>query len=264
MRSALMNVMFKAAEKAARGLVRDFGEIENLQVSRKGQADFVSNADYNSQKILRQELSLARPNFGFLMEEDDGMEDTSGKDERWVVDPLDGTINFLHGLPHWNISIALERNGEVIAGLVYAPVQNEYFWAEKGLGAFSNFKRLRVSSRKDFSECLISCGIPYKGMLERKPNFTKQLESVMPLVSGIRRFGAAALDLAYLAAGRYDGFWEECLDPWDSAAGILIVREAGGLVSSIKPDENPIYSGGMVASNYEIHNELLALIRNAS
>ncbi|MCL2505570.1 MAG: inositol monophosphatase [Alphaproteobacteria bacterium] len=262
-RSALMNVMFKAAEKAARGLVRDFGEIENLQVSRKGQADFVSNADYNSQKIIHKELSLARPGFGFLMEEDDGSEDTSSKPERWIVDPLDGTINFLHGLPHWNISIAAERNGEVIAGLVYAPISNEAFWAEKGCGAYSNNNRLRVSSRKDFSECLISCGIPYKGMLQRKPNFSKQLDAVMPLVSGIRRFGAAALDLAYLAAGRYDGFWEERLDPWDIAAGILIVREAGGLVSSIEPDKNPIYSGGMVASNYEIHNQLLNLIREA-
>jgi myo-inositol-1(or 4)-monophosphatase len=255
--------MFKAAEKAAKGLVRDFGEVENLQVSRKGPSDFVSNADFNAQKILRQELSAARPEFGFLMEEKDNEADTSAKAERFIVDPLDGTTNFLHGLGHWAISIGAERAGEMIAGLIYDPIKNETFWAEKGMGAYSASKRLRVSGRRDFSECVIATGAPFKGIMHKRPNFMKQMEAMMPEVAGIRRFGSAALDLAYVAAGRYDGFWEEGLGAWDCAAGMLIVREAGGFVSPIVPGADILNTGCLVASNSEIHEPLLKIIREA-
>ena len=262
-RSPLMNVMFKAAEKAAKGLIRDFGEVENLQVSRKGPADFVSTADLHAQKILREELGKARPDFGFLMEEADNAADTSGKPERWIVDPLDGTSNFLHGLGHWAISIAAERAGEIIAALVYDPIKNESFWAEKGMGAYSHSKRLRVSGRRDFADCLIATGAPFKGVMHRSPHFVKELEAIMPQVAGIRRYGAAALDLAYVAAGRFDGFWETGLSAWDCAAGVLLVKEAGGFVAPITPKQDPIQSGSLVATNAEIHDSLTALIRGA-
>ena len=201
-RTALINVMIKAAEKAAKGLKRDFGEVEHLQVSRKGPADFVSNADMQSQKVLREELSKARPEFGFLMEEDDKAADTSGKAERWIVDPLDGTTNFLHSLPHWAISIAAERAGEIVAGVVHDPIKDEMFWAEKGVGAYCNSKRLRVSARKDMADCLIATGLPFKGIMDEDPKIAEQLNAVMPKVAGIRRWGVASLDLAYVAAGR--------------------------------------------------------------
>ncbi|MGB9152983.1 MAG: inositol monophosphatase family protein [Alphaproteobacteria bacterium] len=261
-RSALMNVMFKAGEKAAKGLIRDFGEVEHLQVSRKGPADFVSTADLNAQKAIREELSKARPDFGFVMEEVDGAADTSGKSERWIVDPLDGTSNFLHGLGHWAISIAAERAGEVIAALIYDPIKNETFWAEKGMGAYSANKRLRVSGRKDLSDCLIATGAPFKGVMHKRPHFVEELQAVMPKVAGIRRFGAAALDLAYVAAGRFDGFWETGLGAWDCAAGLLLVKEAGGFVAPITPGQDPMQSGSLVASNAVIHDEMLALIRS--
>ncbi|MDR3449817.1 MAG: inositol monophosphatase family protein [Alphaproteobacteria bacterium] len=262
-KSPLMNVMFKAADKAAKGLVRDFGEVENLQVSRKGPGDFVSTADLNAQKAIREELTRARPDFGFLMEEKDNAADTSSKPERWIVDPLDGTSNFLHGLGHWAISIAAERQGEIIAGLIFDPIKNESFWAEKGMGAWSANKRLRVSGRRDFSECLIATGIPFKGVMDKRPHFSAQLNAVMPQVAGIRRFGAAALDLAYVAAGRYDGFWETGLHPWDCAAGLLIVKEAGGFISPITPKQDAMQSGALVASNAEIHDALVKTIRDA-
>jgi myo-inositol-1(or 4)-monophosphatase len=262
-RSALMNVMVKAAEKAAKSLKRDFGEVEHLQVSRKGPADFVSNADMESQKILREELGKARPEFGFLMEEDDKVADTSGKAERWIVDPLDGTTNFLHGLNHWAISIAAERAGEIVAGVVYDPIKDELFWAEKGLGAYCNSRRLRVSARKDMADCLIATGLPFKGVMDVKPGFQNELMAVMPLVAGIRRFGSAALDLAYTAAGRYDGYWEAGLGEYDVAAGVLLVKEAGGFVSPFKPKEHPIASGDLIASNSAIHDELVRIIRAA-
>jgi myo-inositol-1(or 4)-monophosphatase len=258
-----MNVMFKAADKAAKGLVRDFGEVENLQVSRKGPADFVSTADLNAQKILREELGKARPDFGFLMEEADDAPDSSTKAERWIVDPLDGTSNFLHGLGHWAISIGAERNGEMIAALVFDPIKNESFSAEKGMGAWSSHKRLRVSGRKDLADCLIATGAPFKGVMHKRPNFVNELNAVMPNVAGIRRWGAAALDLAYVAAGRYDGFWETGLGPWDSAAGILLVREAGGFVAPITLRQDPMQSGSLIASNSEIHDTLTAMIRSA-
>ncbi len=262
-KSALMNVMTKAAEKAAKSLKRDFGEVEHLQVSRKGPSDFVSTADFQAQKVIREELSRARPEFGFLMEEEDGAPDTSGKPERWIVDPLDGTLNFLHGLPHWAISIGAERNGEIIAGVIFDPIKDEMFWAEKGLGAYCNNKRIRVSARKDLGDCLIATGIPFKGCMDDAPVFVAQMNAVMPKVAGIRRFGAAALDMAYVAAGRYDGYWESYIAPWDVAAGIVIVKEAGGFISPIDPKKNPVYDGDIIAGITSIHEVLVKLIREA-
>lgn len=261
-RSALINVMVKAVEKAAKGLVRDFGEVENLQVSRKGPADFVSTADMQAQKVLREELSKARPDFGFLTEEKDGAADTSGHSERWIIDPLDGTTNFLHGLGHWAISIAAERQGEVIAGVTFDPIKNELFWAEKGVGAYMNGKRLRVSARHDLLDCLLATGIPFAGQM--KPDFLPQLQSIMPKVAGVRRWGTASLDLAYVAAGRFDGYWETGIYPWDVAAGIIMVREAGGFAVPMKHGENVVAGRGVIASNSAIHDNFVKLIRTAS
>ena len=260
-RSALINVMIKAAEKAAKGLKRDFGEVEHLQVSRKGPGDFVSNADMQAQAVLREELGKSRPDFGFLMEEKDNAADTSGKTERWIVDPLDGTTNFLHGIGHWAISIAAERAGEVVAGLVYDPIKDEMFWGEKGLGAYWNSRRLRVSARNELSDCLIATGIPFAGA--PKAGFTAQLDAVMPKVAGVRRFGAAALDLAYVAAGRYDAYWETGIHIWDVAAGILLVKEAGGFIDPFKAGEDPVTSRGIIACNSGIHDKLVPLLRKA-
>ncbi len=262
-RSALITVMLKSVEKAAKSLKKDFGEVEHLQVSRKGPADFVSNADIQAQKILREELGKARPDFGFLMEETDNAADTSGKKERWIVDPLDGTSNFLHGLPHWAISIAAERDGELVAGIIHDPMKNEIFWAEKGLGAYLNNQRLRVSARSDMADCLIATGAPWKGAMDKKPNFSNEINAVMPQVAGIRRWGSAALDLAYTAAGRYDGYWERGLGPWDIAAGIVLVREAGGFISPFKTGENFLSSGQLIASNSAIHDRLAGILRGA-
>ena len=219
-----MNVMLRAAEKAAKSLIRDFGEVEQLQVSQKGPADFVSNADLKAEKIVRIELAKARPAFGFLMEESGA---TAGADKanRWIVDPLDGTTNFLHGLPHWAVSIALEREGEVVAGVIYEPIRDELFWAEKGQGAYLNAQRLRVSERRRLDEALVATGAPFRGH-GNHPLFLTQIAAVMAETAGIRRFGSAALDLAYVAAGRFDAFWETHLKPWDIAAGSLIVTGA--------------------------------------
>jgi myo-inositol-1(or 4)-monophosphatase len=262
-RSPLINVMAKAAEKAAKSLKRDFGEVEHLQVSRKGPADFVSTADLQAQKVLREELSRARPDFGFLMEEEDNAADTSGKAERWIIDPLDGTTNFLHSLPHWAISIGAERHGEMIAGVIFDPIKDEMFWAEKGLGAYCNSKRLRVSARKDLADCLIATGFPFKGVMDEDPKFIARLNAIMPKVAGIRRFGAAALDMAYVAAGRYDGYWEAGLAPWDVAAGSVIIKEAGGFISPVDPKKSPIFGGELVTANTVIHEVLLKLIQTA-
>ncbi len=263
LRTPLMNVMVKAAEKAAKSLKRDFNEVEHLQVSRKGPADFVSNADLNAQKVLREELAKARPNFGFVMEEKDNAPDTSGKPERWIVDPLDGTTNFLHGLGHWAISIAAEKDGEIIAGVILDPIKDEMFWGEKGLGAYCNSKRLRVSARRDLADCLIATGLPFKGVMDSNPRIGKQLDAVMPKVSGIRRMGAAALDMAYVAAGRFDGYWEIGIKNWDVAAGALLVKEAGGFIASFDAGENPITNGRMIATNDAIHEELVNLLKAA-
>ena len=253
--------MVKAAEKAAKGLKRDFGEVEHLQVSRKGPGDFVSTADTQAQAILREELGKARPDFGFLMEEKDDAADTSSKTERWIVDPLDGTSNFLHGVAHWAISIAAERAGEIVAGLIYDPIKDEMFWAEKGLGVYVNNKRLRVSARNELADCLLATGIPFLGT--PKAGFATQLEAVMTKVAGIRRFGAAALDLAYVAAGRFDGYWETGVHSWDVAAGVLMVKEAGGFVVPFKDGESPVYGKGIIATNSGIHDKLVPLLRKA-
>lgn len=232
-RSAIINVMVSAVQKASRGLVRDFGEVENLQVSRKGPADFVSAADLKAEKILRGELAKARPDFGFLMEEGGSVPAREGSEGyRWIIDPLDGTHNFLHGIPHFAITVALEREGEVIAGVTYDPLRDEMYTAEKGGGAFVNGRRIRVSSRRQLVDSIVATGIPRAdkpGHLE----FLKMLGGMMSRTAGVRRFGSAALDLAYVAAGRFDGYWESNLQPWDIAAGIILVREAGGYVSDL-------------------------------
>lgn len=255
--SPLLTVMIAAARKAARGLARDFGEVEHLQVSKKGPADFVSAADIRAEKILLEELSKARPGYGFLLEERGAVEGTD-KTHRFLVDPLDGTLNFLHGLPHFAISIALEREGELVAGVVYDIPKNELFWAEKGRGAYLNERRLRVSARTRLSESVIATGIPFQG----KPGhelFREELARLTPLVAGIRRWGSAALDLAYVAAGRYDGFWERNLAPWDLAAGALLVREAGGLARELDGG-NFLETGSILAANASLAPELAKLL----
>jgi myo-inositol-1(or 4)-monophosphatase len=258
LRSANITVMIQAAHKAARPLVRDFGEVENLQVSIKGPGDFVSAADRRAEEILRRELGRARPTFGFLLEES-GVIPGEDREQRWVVDPLDGTTNFLHGLPHFAISIAFERRGELIAGVVYDPIKDELFCAEKGSGAYLNDRRLRVSGRSDLASCLIGTGIPVLDWPGRQ-GYAGQLERVSNEVAGIRRLGTASLDLAYVAAGRLDGFWEFGLKPWDVAAGIVLVREAGGLVGRLE-GEGDIAAGTLVASNAVIHPRLVQLLR---
>ena len=257
-RSPLLNVMTAAAQKAARGLIRDFGEVENLQVSRKGPADFVSKADRRAEDVLLAELQKARPRYGLLMEERGAVE---GPDisNRWVVDPLDGTTNFLHGIPHFAISIALERDGDPFAGVVYSPIADEMFVAERGLGAYLNGRRIRVSARRRLDESIFATGIPFKGIPDHDP-FLQQIRQVMAVSAGIRRYGSAALDMAFVAAGRYDGYWENGLHPWDVAAGIVLVREAGGFVTGMTADR-PIENGaGILAANPDLHAPLRDMV----
>ena len=257
-RSPLITVMANAAIKAARGLQRDFGEVEQLQVSQKGPADFVSTADHRAEAVLVAELQKARPKFGFLLEEGGEIAgaDTSN---RWVIDPLDGTTNFLHGLPHFAISIGLERDGEPHAGVIYDPLGDEMFWAEAGGGAFVNNRRLRVSSRRSLADSLIATGMPFKGRASH-PAYMYMLDAVWGATAGVRRFGCASLDLAYVAAGRFDGFFEFALSPWDIAAGIVLVREAGGTVTD--PDGNPrgLKRGDVLASNLQLHEALRQIL----
>ena len=259
--SALLNVMITAVRKAARGLKRDFGEIENLQVSLKGPSDFVSTADLNTEKTLLEELSKARPNYGFLMEE--GGERT-GKDSRnrWVIDPLDGTLNFLHGLPHFAISVALERDGQIHAGVIYDPIKEELFVAEKGAGAYYNDRRMRVSARRELDHALLATGIPFNGR-PGHGEFITELDRLAPQIAGIRRFGAASLDLAYVAAGRYEAFWERGLSSWDMAAGIILVKEAGGTVSDLSGRENMLEGGDILAANENLHRPILEILKKA-
>ena len=254
-RSALLNVMVQAALKAGKSLSRDFGEVQNLQVSLKGPGDYVSQADRRSEKIVREELLKARPTYGFLGEESEEIKGTDGA-HRWIVDPLDGTTNFLHGIPMFGTSIALQRSGEIVAGVVYNPATDELFTAEKGGGAFVSDRRLRVSARKNLSDSVIGCGVPHLGRPQHG-RFLVQLRHVMGEVAGIRRMGAAALDLAYVAAGRFDGFWEEYLSPWDVAAGVILIREAGGFVSDMKGGNDFIEGGTIVAGNEHVHKALL-------
>jgi myo-inositol-1(or 4)-monophosphatase len=258
LRSALINVMSNAATKVARRLVRDFGEVEQLQVSRKGPADFVSTADLRAERDLKTELGKARPTFGFLMEES-GAEQGKDKASRWIVDPLDGTTNFLHGIPHFAISIAAEVCDEIVAGVVYDPIRDETFWADRGSGAYMNDKRLRVSARDKLNDAVFATGIPFHGR-DGHGEFLGALETVMSEVAGVRRFGSAALDLAYVAAGRYEGFWERGLSYWDVAAGIIIVREAGGFVTDFNGDRNHRPKGDIVAANDKLHDPLLRLV----
>ncbi len=258
LKSAVINVMEMAAQKAGRKLNRDFGEVEHLQVSRKGPADFVSSADLKAEKIIKQELFKARPNIAFLLEEEGevNLGDGSG---RWIVDPLDGTTNFLHAIPHFCISIALEQNGEITAGLIYNPITDETYWAEKGRGAFLNDRKIRVSARRDMKYSLLATGIPFHGTRGHK-SFIHNMENIMGEVSGIRRFGSAALDLAYVAAGKYEGFWEENLNKWDIAAGILLVREAGGSVTTFTGKNKAYETGEILATNSVIHGPLTRLL----
>ncbi len=258
-RSANINVMDQAARKAARHLIRDFGEVEQLQVSIKGPGDFVSAADRKTEKILRNELARARPNFGFLLEESGEVPSKDG--HRWIIDPLDGTTNFLHGIPHFAISIALEWNGDLIAGLVYDPIKDETYVAEKGAGAFLNERRLRVSKRNNLERSMIGTGIPVLNWPGRQKGFAQQLDQVSDKVAGVRRLGTASLDLAYVAAGRFDGFWEYGLKPWDIAAGIVLVREAGGLVSHLEGEQGWSEPGTLVAGNADIHPRLLEILK---
>ena len=253
--------MLFRSRKAARGLIRDFGEVENLQVSIKGPSDFVSTADLQAERILKAELGQARPDYGFLMEESGTQSAGDGK-RRWIVDPLDGTTNFLHGIPHFCISIALEAEGEIVAGVVYDPLRDEMFRAEKGAGAFVNDRRLRVSARRDLGESVIGTGIPFRGHGDH-PRYLAMLAAVMERVAGVRRIGAAALDLAYVAAGRFDGFFEFGLSPWDMAAGVLMIREAGGYVSTIDGNREVLGAGSIMAANDRLFGELGKLLQAA-
>jgi myo-inositol-1(or 4)-monophosphatase len=261
LRSALLNVMIKAAHKAGRALKRDFGEVEHLQVSLKGPANFVSVADRRAEETLREELERARPGYGFLGEEG-GAREGSDKTHRWIVDPVDGTLNFLHGIPHFAISIALEREGTIVAGVVYNPANDELFTAERGKGAFLNDQRLRVAARKRLADAVVACALPHPSRgdveLTRSEHF-----AVQEKIAGLRRFGAAALDLAWVAAGRIDAYWERSLSPWDMAAGIVLVREAGGFITDLDGRDDMIKTGGILAGNEDIHRELLRLLKQA-
>jgi myo-inositol-1(or 4)-monophosphatase len=254
--------MERAARKAGQRLRRDFNEVAHLQVSRKGPADFVSKADQQAERTLFDELKKARPDWGFLLEEAGEIEGDPSK-PRWVVDPLDGTSNFLHSIPHFAISIAVqEPSGEVTSGIVYQPLTDESFWAEKGRGAWLQDQRLRVSSRRSLDEALIATGIPFRGHGDAA-QWSKIFAAVVPEVAGIRRFGSAALDLAWVAAGRYDGFWEAGLKPWDVAAGILLVREAGGFVTDFRGGERTMERSEFLAGNDALHSKLHKLVANA-
>jgi myo-inositol-1(or 4)-monophosphatase len=259
--SPALNVMMAAARKAGKPLIRDLGELENLQVSMKGPADFVTNADKRTEKILIDELTRVRPGYGFLAEESGAIE---GKDKthRFIIDPIDGTTNFLHGIPHFAISIALEREGQIVTALVYNPATDDMFMAEKGQGAFLNNKRLRVGARKTLNTALVATGIPFQGHGDFA-RFDAELNAIMPNVAGIRRFGAASLDLAYVAAGRFDAFWERDLSPWDIAAGLLLVKEAQGMVSDLSNGTNMLDTGTILAANEMLHPLLLKALKSA-
>lgn len=259
--SSLITVMEKAARKAAPKLRRDFGEVDALQVSRKGPADFVSNADRAAEAAVVEVLAHARPDWGLLLEEGGETTAADGR-SRWIVDPLDGTTNFLHGMPHFAISIAAEIDGEVVAGLVHQPLTGESFWAEKGRGAWHSDRRLRVSARRDLADCVIATGIPFRGHGDGE-QFQRVLGSVMPEVAGVRRFGSAALDLAWVAAGRFDGYWETGLSHWDIAAGMLLVKEAGGFVSDFRGQDQMVARREVIAGNTNIQSRLHKLVAGA-
>jgi myo-inositol-1(or 4)-monophosphatase len=260
-RSPLMTVMTDAVIKAARSLKRDFGEVENLQVSRKGPADFVSAADRKAEGILREALEKARPGYGFVLEEAGAVAGTDPA-HRWHIDPLDGTTNFLHGLPQFCISVGLEREGQMVAGVIYDPIKDEMFIAERGKGAFLNNRRLRVAARREMADAVVICGLPHLGRPQH-PRFLKELSSVMAVSAGLRRLGAAALDMAYVAAGRADAYWERDLWSWDMAAGIVILREAGAIVSDCDGGSDPLAARSLCCGNEFIQRELLRLLKAA-
>jgi myo-inositol-1(or 4)-monophosphatase len=259
-RSALLNIMVQAATKAGRSLTRDFGEIENLQVSRKGPADFVTNADRNAEKIVFEELRKARPTYSFLMEEGGEVAGTDGQ-HRWIVDPLDGTTNFMHGIPLFAVAIALERAGEIVASVIFNPVIDELYTAEKGGGAWLNDRRrLRVAGRQHLSECVLATGINSRGSAGDLLQL-RQLGQVTPAAAGIRRSGSASMDLAWVAAGRFDGYWEAQLKPWDIAPGWLLLREAGGTMTDYAGTPGSIWNGEVIAGNEIVQGQLLKLIK---
>ena len=257
--SANLNIMLKAARKAGRSLVKDFREVENLQVSSKGAGDFVSRADIMAEKILKEELMGARPTYGWLAEEggaDEGQDPT----RRWIVDPLDGTTNFLHGLPHWAISIALEHKGKIVAGVIFDAAKDEMFFAEKGTGAWMNETRIRVSDRHRMIESIFATGLPFGGRADL-PETLQDLARIMPTCAGVRRWGSAALDMAYVAAGRYEGYWERSLNAWDVAAGEIIVKEAGGFCQAMDAEDGVVESGTVLCGNEVIFDTFAKIIR---
>ncbi|MFN0113732.1 MAG: inositol monophosphatase family protein [Paracoccaceae bacterium] len=257
--SANLNLMVKAARAAGRSLVKDFREVENLQVSVKGPGDFVTRADREAERIVKEELMGARPTYGWLGEEtgeDKGQDPT----RRWIVDPLDGTTNFLHGLPHWGVSIGLEHKGEIVAGVLFDPAKDEMFFAEKGQGAWMNDRRLRVSGRKVMGEAVFGTGVP-AGDGRAQAAHVREVSRLLPVTAGLRRWGAGAVDLAYVAAGRFDGFWERGMKPWDMAAGIILIREAGGMVTSLSDGAEVLAGGEMAASNALLFEPFVKLLR---
>ncbi|VDC33312.1 inositol monophosphatase family protein [Pseudogemmobacter humi] len=258
--SANLNLMIKAARKAARSLIKDFREVENLQVSAKGPGDFVTKADQEAERIIKEDLLGARPTYGWLGEETGAR---AGEDptRRWIVDPLDGTTNFLHGIPHWSVSIALEHKGEIVSAVVYDAPKDEMFYAEKGAGCWLNDnRRLRVSGRRHLHESLFCTGVPF-GAQKTLPATLKDLSLMMPGSAGMRRSGSAALDLAWVAAGRYEGFWQRELKAWDMAAGMLLIKEAGGMVEGIREGQDPLESGSILAANDQIFGQLTKMMR---
>lgn len=257
--SANLNIMLKAARKAGRALAKDFREVENLQVSMKGAGDFVSLADTRAEQIIKQELMEARPTYGWLAEEG-GEQEGQDPTRRWIVDPLDGTTNFLHGLPHWAVSIALEHKGKIVAGVIYDPSKDEMFLAEKGEGAFMNATRLRASGRSRMIESIFATGVPFGGRADL-PETLQDLARLMPVCAGVRRWGAAALDMAYVAAGRYEGFWERGLHPWDMAAGLIILQEAGALAEPVDAGRDILEGGAVICANPAIFDKFAQVIR---
>ena len=241
--SANLNVMIKASEKASKILIRDFGEIEKLQVSKKGPADFVTNSDFKVEKIIIEELEKARPTYSFISEEK-GIKNNKDNNNTWIIDPIDGTVNFLHGVPHFAISIALKSNNEIISGLIFDPIKNEIFFAEKNNGAFFNNQRIRVSNKNNIQDCLFAVG----GKLEKELGFLN------------RKTGCAALDLAYVASGRYDGYFQKDLNLWDIAAGIVLIKEAGGIINDI--NLNNLEKINVIASNPNINTKFQEKLHN--
>lgn len=254
-----MTVMVDAVRKAARGLRRDYGEVENLQVSRKGPGDFVSAADRKAEEVLRDALMKARPGYSLVLEENGIIEGTD-KSHTWHVDPLDGTSNFLHGVPHFAVSVGLEREGQIVAGVIFDPIKDELFVAERGKGAYLNNRRLRVSGRQDMADALVGYGTPYLGRGSH-PRLLRELGAVMAVAGGTRRMGSAALDMAYVACGRLDAYWERDLQTYDFAAGVILVREAGGFVTSADGAAEPLAPRSVACGNEGLHRDLVAILK---